>query len=103
MKNLHVKQEEPKQETIEEAAKKEFPLLDTKSCRTGAAEEENLQLHGHRRSFIKGAKWQAERMYSEEEVLDLLAGFIDSRGKDFVPFKDIQNWFEQFKKKGGDK
>jgi len=47
----------------------------------------------------RGINWQQERMYSEEEVLDLLAGFIDSRGKDFVPFKDIQKWFEQFKKK----
>ena len=50
-------------------------------------------------AFIDGAKWKAERMYSEEEVLDLLAGFIDSRGKDFIPFKDIQEWFDQFKKK----
>jgi hypothetical protein len=49
--------------------------------------------------YIEGAKWQQERSYSDEEVLDLLAGFIDSRGKDFVPFKDIQEWFEQFKKK----
>ena len=55
-------------ETLEQAAEKEFPLLDTQWCRTGAAEEENLQLLGHRKSFIKGAKWQAERMYSEEEV-----------------------------------
>ena len=44
-------------------------------------------------------KCQEDNKYSEEEVLDLLAGFIDSRGKDFVPFKDIQKWFEQFKKK----
>ncbi len=61
-----------KQETLEEAAEKEFPLVDTEWCRTGAAEEENLHLLGHRKSFIKGAKWQAERMYSEEEVLELL-------------------------------
>jgi hypothetical protein len=44
-------------------------------------------------------KWQAERMYSEEEVLDLLVEFTDSRGKDFITFKDIQEWFKQFKKK----
>jgi hypothetical protein len=43
-------------------------------------------------------KQQKEKMYSEEEVLDLLAGFADSQGKDFIPFKDIQEWFEQFKK-----
>jgi hypothetical protein len=49
---------------------------------------------------IEGAKWQQQRMYSEEEVLDLLAKFRrENRGKDFIPFKDIQEWFEQFKKK----
>ena len=50
------------QETLEEAAEKEFPLLDTKWCRNGAAEEENLQLLVHRRSFIKGAKWYREQL-----------------------------------------
>ncbi len=92
-----IPQEEPKQETLEEAAAKEFPLLDTKSCRTGAAEEENFQLHGYRRSFIKGAKWQAGRMYSEAEVQLILSKLLT----------DIKNgnagnsveWFEQFKKK----
>ena len=79
-------------ETLEEAAEKEFPLIDTKWCRTGAIEEENLQLLGHRRSFIKGAKWQSERMYSEEEVLALL------RKSHFVE-QNIEEWFEQFKKK----
>jgi hypothetical protein len=45
-------------------------------------------------------KQQKEKMYSEEEVLDLLAKFRrENRGKDFIPFKDIQEWFEQFKKK----
>lgn len=41
-----------------------------------------------------GAKWQAERMYSEEEVLELLKEFrhvsLDIYAVD---------WFEQFKKK----
>jgi hypothetical protein len=50
-----------KQETAEEAAEKEFPLLDTQWCRTGATEEENLQLLGHRKSFVKGTKWQKEQ------------------------------------------
>jgi hypothetical protein len=49
---------------------------------------------------FEGAKWQAEKMYSEEEVLDLLAKFRrENRGKDFIAFKEIQEWFEQFKKK----
>ncbi len=53
--------------------------------------------------FVKAAlemeKEQKEKMYSEEEVIDLLAKFRrENRGKDFIPFKDIQEWFEQFKK-----
>jgi hypothetical protein len=48
-------------------------------------------------SFIKGAKWQQERMYSEEEVLKLLITFSDDRT--FLK-KDVAiKWFEQFKKK----
>ena len=66
-----------KQETLEEAAEKEFPLLNTKFNKGGVIEEENLQLLGHRRSFIKGAKWQAERMYSEEEVGKLLDRLLE--------------------------
>jgi hypothetical protein len=80
-----------KQETIEEAAKKEFPLIDTEWCRTGACEEENLHLLGHRKSFIKGAKWQQEQMY---EIMDLYAD--DVMGGCTLRAKE---WFEQFKKK----
>jgi hypothetical protein len=57
-------------ETLEEAAEKEFPLIDTEWCRTGDCEEENLHLLGHRKSFIKGANWQAEKMYSEEDMIE---------------------------------
>ena len=43
-------------------------------------------------------KQQKEKMYSEEEVLDLLAKFRrENRGKDFIPFKDIQEWFKTYK------
>ena len=42
--------------------------------------------------FIAGAKWQQERSYSEEEVLELL------RKAHFVE-QNIDEWFEQFKKK----
>ena len=86
-----------KQETLEEAAEKEFPLIDTEWCRTGACEEENLHLLGHRRSFIKGAKWQQEKSYSEEEVIKILYQFhydlVNSN------FDTKEEWFEQFKNK----
>jgi len=47
--------------------------------------------------FKQGAKWQAERMYSEEEVLDLLhrRNFDLKHKKDT---KTTKEWFEQFKK-----
>ena len=84
-------------ETLEEAAEKEFPLLDTKWCRTGACEEENLHLLGHRRSFIKGAKWQQERSYSEEEVLEIIRQYALEEHLITSSKPDI--WFKQFKKK----
>ena len=95
-----------KQETLEEAAEKEFPLIDTEWCRTGACEEENLHLLGHRKSFIKGAKWQQERSYSEEDMkfayeqgarLALLSQTDLARHKG--EFLNPEEWFEQFKKK----
>jgi hypothetical protein len=51
--------------------------------------------------FEKGAKWQLEqdkKMYTEEEVLDLLCArnieFNLYQGRD-----KVEEWFEQFKKK----
>jgi hypothetical protein len=82
-------------ETLEQAAEKEFPLLDTQWCRTGAAEEENLQLLGHRKSFIKGAKWQAERMYSEE---DMKLAFETGRNFQLTGENNFNELIEQFKK-----
>ncbi len=65
---------EKRRETIEEAAEKYNSIKIA------------------REAFIAGAKWQAERMYSEEEVLELL------RKAHFVE-QNIEEWFEQFKNK----
>jgi hypothetical protein len=70
-------------ETLEEAADNwvRQPIIGTK-----------------RESFIEGAKWQADRMYNEEEVLFLLNTFSNR----FGIIEDEQrtlNWFKQFKKK----
>ena len=43
-------------------------------------------------SFITGAKWQAERMYSEEDIEK--AHFAGKIGRE-----SFNIWFEQFKKK----
>lgn len=73
--------EEPKQETLKEAAEKYAKQFDY-------AEDSSPQL-----DFIEGAKWQAEKMYSEEEVLCMLLN-------NPYQFEDnIKEWFEQFKKK----
>lgn len=91
-----------KQETLEEAAEKEYPTI-----------HEQYQYD----AFIEGAKWQKENSninalefeikalksliqdmdatikskYSEEEVLEMLNPFGSE--------KYIKQWFEQFKKK----
>jgi len=86
--------EESKQETLKEAAENYAEIY-----RCPATNYNEYCKHDIISAINFGAKWQAERMYSEEEVLDLLAKFRrENRGKDFIPFKDIQEWFEQFKK-----
>jgi hypothetical protein len=68
-----------KKETLEEAAERYFKELSPDISFKKAVEF--------------GAKWQQERMYSEEEVLELLIkcphGYSDVRVE----------WFEKFKKK----
>jgi len=90
-------------ETVEEVAEKEFPLIDTEWCRTGACEEENLHLLGHRKSFIKGAKWQAEQDKHSDDVLkmcwDAASAYTIGSHKDFKQtHPDFKEWLEQFKK-----
>lgn len=77
----------PKQETLEEAAEnysKTFIEDD------GTAEVD----------FLEGAKWQAKKMYSEEEVYNLLCSmpnFYSMTIPQQVKARD--KWFNQFKKK----
>ena len=89
-----------KQETLEEAAKSyientmrfSFNSLETKT-------QANRML----KCAEFGAKWQAERMYSEGEVLELLDNFNKHTlklqklklGNSF----NVKEWFELFKKK----
>lgn len=50
------------------------------------------------KGFNEGAEWQAERSYSEEEVIDIAKqAFV--LGKDFGLIGTFNEWFEQFKKK----
>lgn len=48
----------------------------------------------------KGAKWQQERMYSEEEVVNILIKAYEDIGKRKIPNQVVlASWFKQFKKK----
>jgi hypothetical protein len=91
---------EVKEETLEEAAEEyaESNQYDLANYDEGGYQGIDVKSFAEKLVDFT-TKWQAERMYSEEEVLDLLAGFVDGRGGDFVPFKDIQKWFEEHKKK----
>lgn len=44
-----------------------------------------------------GAKWQAERMYSEEEVLDITKQAY-AMGRSNYTIQAFNKWFEQIKK-----
>jgi hypothetical protein len=80
-------------ETLEEAAERLYQYQSQNPPYTIITPKAKVK------GFIEGAKWQQERMYSQEEVLDLLAKFRrENRGKDFIPFKDILEWFKKFKK-----
>ena len=51
-------------------------------------------------AFIAGANYQAERMYSEEEVISILYSFHKENNSRVVfSLSGITKWFEQFKKK----
>jgi hypothetical protein len=71
---------EPKQETLEEAL--ERIRQESFTC-CSLSKSINYVTVGEREktAFYKGAKWQAERMYSEEEVINLLE---TQRGNSYV-------------------
>jgi hypothetical protein len=83
---------EPKQETPEQAAEK-YAIIDDKHEKYKCVQD-----------FIAGAKWQAKRMYSEE---DMRKAFIaggnsqieedDDYGSAYDAY--MEEWFKQFKKK----
>jgi hypothetical protein len=89
--------DEAKQETTIEEAAKEFVLSHDFSQLTNPN-------HLANRCFQYGAKWQKERMYSEEEVKSgFKVGFSIGYGSSVngLDSKDraCNKWFEQFKKK----
>jgi hypothetical protein len=78
-----IPQEEPKQETLEEAAEKYW-----------AKQPYNQD------AFEEGAKWQAERMYSEEDMKECWnACFQFHKPAGFDSGINFNDFIEQFKKK----
>ena len=75
------------EETIEKIAENESEYL---------ADWEDKDMY--KRGFVDGAKWQAERMYSEDEVLVILDKFLTAMVKGEKTGL-LEKWFEQFKKK----
>ncbi|CAB4160213.1 hypothetical protein UFOVP723_103 [uncultured Caudovirales phage] len=75
-------------ETLEER-EPYWDLVDAK-----AEQNNTIGLDAYAKGVQDGAKWQAERMYSEEEVLALILQFNDDKPGSF----DASQWFEQNKK-----
>ena len=83
-------------ETLEEAAERLYPISKGGSMWMPSAHDCNQA--NKQEGFIEGAKWQAERMYSEEEVLELLHSRMRyTLGEDYKEVTTI-DWFKQFKK-----
>jgi hypothetical protein len=76
-------------ETLEEVAERFYPI-------NGEYFDKEFYMV-KRLAFIEGAKWQQERMYSEEEVKHIIDKTLIEYS-DYV-LADIPEWFEQFKKK----
>jgi hypothetical protein len=89
-----------KQETLEEAAerlqKDKYGIFISKD----ADVKGQLVIDTARAAFLsgmtEGANWQQESMYSEEEVLEILFELYCNSDTDK---EEVEEWFEQFKKK----
>lgn len=87
--------EEPKQEKLEEFVENKFGLVDP------ILGKSDYRI-GYERGLIKGAKWQQERTYSEEEVRNIIFKFtndFDMKKNIEITSEEQNKWLTQFKKK----
>jgi hypothetical protein len=77
-------------ETLEETALRLYPII-----LEDDGWDKNKQ---YRDEWIEGAKWQAERSYSEEEA-EKIAKNAYEMGRKGMFIAVFSKWFEQFKKK----
>jgi len=83
-----IPQEEPKQETIEEAAER--------NCESAMYPYKDIE----KLMFKKGAEWQADRMYSKEDMKQFAEWLIKVNFNYTSNITDmLLTWKEQFKKK----
>jgi nitrate/TMAO reductase-like tetraheme cytochrome c subunit len=85
-----------KEKTLEEVAERYYPIPinNTGSMFMPTTHESNnnfIQI-----GFIAGAKWQAERMYSDMQEY---AEFCIECDRREMPLLLVQDWYEHFKKK----
>ena len=93
-------------ETLEEAAEKHCDIHEKLKGQKYKWSAQDRVLYN---TFIDGAKWQAERMYSEKEVQELLIKALTYKDngdvgnlvtiQNEIRTANFYNWFEQFKKK----
>ena len=82
-----IPKEEPKQETLEEAGERVYP-------NNGYKDEIYCDLGDYNREkWIEGAKWQQQRSYSEEDMVNYALFILNNN------VITVKEWFEQFKKK----
>jgi hypothetical protein len=98
-----IPQEEPKQETLTytEAAKKEERIFNSTMMSKQETFEESVNAFKKTDVYINYIKQKQGRMYSEEEVVELLYKrdlYLLNRDEE-VELELPNDWFEQFKKK----
>jgi hypothetical protein len=99
-----VQQEEPKQETTGKKFYESADVVITVSKQETFEEVANNWIKNTseflsvKNGFVAGAKWQARRMYSEEEV-ETIAKDAYNMGKNNILIGVFNKWFEQYKKK----
>jgi hypothetical protein len=87
-----------KQETIEEAAENYGWRIKINTFSDPV--KANDLANSAKQDFIEGAKWQAERMYSEEDMAEAFIACWKANVPDGIECKvSFNEWFEQFKKK----
>jgi hypothetical protein len=80
---IKIKLNNMNKETLEEAVERIY--------------DDNLfEYQKYRNGFIQGTKWQAERMYSEEEVIEIAKQYAK---RCQAPIQSTEWLLEQFKKK----